>query len=214
MKFLVKSNLIVKILLFLIGQFGYLMTQSEQAKIIKEPFVAYYTFSQLENQSSISSLLLNTISYELFGCSNTTYLTGKISGSSGDNITVTQTGSSDAIFCLKKNLVKFNDKPSDLYFFEDVSIENQKITYDLNGYKSELYTSIRGDSLYLSKGLPFYVNPLLLNSNSIPYGIVMAKIKNLGKFELQTFKKVSGKNCQQNLWDKDYSIIKSKNIFF
>ena len=145
---------------------------------------------------------------------NFLYISTNFSNPEKDNFQVVNSGASEAIFDIKENIVSFDKKTDSVFNFKNISLRGLAKKEVFEGYKCNLFVTERGDTLYISNSLPYYVNPFFLNKESIKNGIVKATIVKVGTYSISGLMKNSGKPITGFKITEKTKINQVENIFF
>lgn len=180
----------------------------------QKTYSAKYSFANSENGNTnpLISLFLNSIEYELIANEKISRITAFMTEKNISGVAVKNSGPTVSIFDIQNNIVTLNNIKDTCFIY--TLVEFKKITKDtiVNNYKCDVFINKNKDILYISKQLPFYINPFYLNSNAIKYGIVKAELIGSGTYIL---KKISIIKSQKNITRPVTRVaLKMKNPFF
>ncbi len=182
--------------------------------------ISTYSFQHLEETNSnskiklVQSFIFDNLKYTVKSNNSLYLLTSSSIELNSDNIHSNNVGPSTIYQDFNKKYLIIDSDTTKLLKFLKVDFENIRKDTVINNYKCHTFISKNNDTLFTSSSLPFYVNPFLLTSNDIKYGVVKAILKQSGIYTLISKKKKLGLPFSESIFGKNKRIEEARNIFF
>lgn len=133
----------------------------------------------------------------------------------GQHIQTTVSGPQKIYYNASEKLVLPDaSKKDNLLRFAAVKFEAAGPDTMISNYKCRLYTSKGNDSLYISTGLPAFVNPFILDSRSINGAVILAITRNGIIYRLTKTARKEGQPFDKNIFPVNANIHSGRNMFF
>ena len=174
--------------------------------------LAVYDF-RFSEDAQLASLFLDNVRYVIFTDGEVSILTGSVNSESAiPGVELKIEGPTEIAWSIRENLVK-PDSVDSLYQYDNIVFNSVAKDTVINNYRCYTVCSTGGDTLFLSKQLPYYINPFLLSKETIQDGVVLGILKGSGSFTLTQLRQ---KESEPLVFPgrRDLQVVRGKNIYF